>query len=95
MLVFQEAVGAFVQISRKRGVMSKEGEKVGVSPYRSLGVRRLHSGAPDVDKFGRDKDKEPEKSRLPYAKVRIFRKALFDASTSLVQGCLTLMSEMS
>lgn len=62
MLVFQEAVGAFVQISRKRGVMSKEGEKVGVSPYRSLGVRRLHSGAPDVDKFGRNKDKEPEKA---------------------------------
>ena len=43
MLAFRETEEPFVQTRRKRGVMSKEGERIGVSPYRSREVRRLHS----------------------------------------------------
>lgn len=43
MLAFRETEEPFVQTRRKRGVMSKEGERIGVSPYGSREVRRLHS----------------------------------------------------
>ena len=46
MLALRKTEEPFVQVRRKRGVMSKEGEKIGVSPYRSRDVRRLHSAHP-------------------------------------------------